>query len=78
MRNAADPAETGGPIQQVQRMGHPLINEVLIGTAPRTASAWISPVNDKQFAGFLLDPALPRIVNALTGGVVKIPAAPRD
>ena len=35
------------------------------------------PANDAQFAGFFADPSLPRVLNALTGGVLAIPAAPR-
>jgi hypothetical protein len=36
-----------------------------------------APANDAQFANFFADPALPRVLNALTGGVLAIPAAPR-
>jgi hypothetical protein len=35
------------------------------------------PANDAQFAAFFLDPALARVVNALTGGLVAIPTPPR-
>ena len=35
------------------------------------------PKNDSQFASFVLDPALARVVNALTGGAVDIPDPPR-
>jgi hypothetical protein len=35
------------------------------------------PVNDSQFASFFLDPALARVVNALTAGAVAIPTPPR-
>jgi hypothetical protein len=35
------------------------------------------PRNDSQFASFFLDPALARVVNALTGGLVAIPTPPR-
>jgi len=77
VRNAPLPAQNGGTEQQVQRMGNPLINEVLIGTGFKDRFSMDRPVNDKQFADFFLDPALARIVNALTGGVVAIPAPPR-
>jgi hypothetical protein len=72
-----NPLNTYGPIHQIQRMGHPLINELLIGVGSKDRFSMDQPKNDAQFASFLLDPALPRIVNALTNGVVKIPAAPR-
>jgi hypothetical protein len=35
------------------------------------------PKNDAQFASFFLDPTLARVINALTGGTVAIPAPPR-
>ena len=35
------------------------------------------PKNDSQFASFFLDPALARVVNALTAGAVAIPTPPR-
>lgn len=35
------------------------------------------PRNDSQFASFFLDPALARVVNALTNGTVAIPTPPR-
>jgi hypothetical protein len=35
------------------------------------------PRRDEQFSKFFLDPALARVLNALTNGVVAIPAPPR-
>jgi hypothetical protein len=35
------------------------------------------PKDDLQFANFFLDPVIARVLNALTGGSVKIPPAPR-
>jgi hypothetical protein len=66
-----------GLVRQVQRMGNPLVNELLIGTGSKDRFSMDHPSNDSQFAAFLLDPALPRVVNALTGGVLGIPAPPR-
>lgn len=63
--------------RQVQRMGNPLINELLIGTGSKDRFSMDEPANDSQFAGFLLDPSLPRVINALTAGVVAIPPPPR-
>jgi hypothetical protein len=63
--------------RQVQRVGNPLINELLIGTGFKDRFSMDQPKNDAQFTPFFLDPALARVVNALTGGVVAIPAAPR-
>ena len=76
-RGLGDVDFTSGPLRQVQRIGNPLINEVLIGIGSKDRFSMDEPKNDSQFARFLLDPALPRVVNALTEGAVAIPAAPR-
>jgi hypothetical protein len=62
---------------QVQRMGNPLVNELLIGTGSKDRFSMDHPKNDGQFASFVLDPTLARVVNALTGGAVPIPTPPR-
>lgn len=77
VRRAPLPAQGSGGWSQIQRMGNPLINELLIGTGFKDKFSMDQPKNDAQFASFFLDPALPRVVNALTGGAVAIPAAPR-
>jgi hypothetical protein len=70
-------AVTSGGFRQVQRMGNPLINELLVGTGYKDRFSMDHPKNDAQFASFFLDPALARVVNALTAGAVAIPAPPR-
>ncbi|MBM3812153.1 MAG: DUF4331 domain-containing protein [Acidimicrobiia bacterium] len=77
VRVSPDPLISDGAVRQVQRMGNPLVNELLIGTGSKDRFSMDQPKNDSQFAAFLLDPALARVVNALTGGVVEIPPAPR-
>ena len=77
VRRSPDPAVSSGTFFQVQRMGHPLINELLIGTAFKDRFSMDQPRNDAQFASFFLDPSLARVVNALTDGVVAIPSPPR-
>jgi hypothetical protein len=77
VRRSPLPAVNAGAWRQVQRMGNPLINELLIGTGSKDRFSMDQPKNDSQFASFLLDPTLPRVINALTGGVVASPAAPR-
>ena len=72
------PATSSGSWAQVQRMGNPLINELLVGTGFKDRFSMDQPVNDGQFANFFLNPALARVVNALTAGAVAIPAAPRN
>jgi hypothetical protein len=71
------PASPSGAFAQVQRMGNPLINELLVGTGFKDRFSMDRPRNDSQFAAFFLDPALARVVNALTSGAVAIPPPPR-
>jgi hypothetical protein len=71
------PATNSGTWAQIQRMGNPLINELLVGTGFKDRFSMDQPKNDAQFASFFLDPALARVVNALTGGAVAIPTPPR-
>jgi hypothetical protein len=79
VRRPLDAKDGNGPAnyRQVQRVGNPLINELLIGTGFKDRFSMDEPKNDSQFAAFFLDPALARVINALTGGVVAIPGAPR-
>jgi hypothetical protein len=77
VRRAPLPAASTGGFSQVQRMGNPLINELLVGTGFKDRFSMDQPKNDSQFANFFLDPALARVVNALTNGAVAIPTPPR-
>jgi hypothetical protein len=77
VRRSPFPAASSGTFHQIQRMGNPLINELLIGTGFKDRFSMDQPKNDKQFANFLLDPAIARVVNALFNGGVPIPPAPR-
>jgi hypothetical protein len=77
------PTTPGGPpalstnFVQIQRMGNALINELLIGTGDKDKFSMSEPKNDNQFASYLLDPLLARVVNAAYGGAVAIPTPPR-
>ncbi len=54
-----DGQETGsGAWAQVQRMGNPLINELIIGTGSKDKFSTDIPKNDGQFASFFLSPLL--------------------
>jgi hypothetical protein len=59
---------------QVQRMGNPLINELLIGTGWKDKFSQDEPENDSQFAPLLLDPLLATIFRSIG---IPTPAAPR-
>ena len=58
-------------------MGNPLINELLIGIGSKDRFSMDQPKKDKQFADFFLNPLIVKIVEALYGGALKVPAAPR-
>lgn len=69
-------------LTQIQRMGNPLINELLIGTGFKDMFSMDVPANDIQFAGadpnipnFLLDPLAARVLNAVFG--INVPNPPR-
>jgi len=82
IRKSPGPITYKGSYQQVQRMGNPLINEVIIGTGSKDFWSMSQPVNDSQFASFDLDPQLARVLNAayealFGAGAFPIPAPPR-
>jgi hypothetical protein len=78
VRRSPDPALNLGGWRQVQRMGNPLINELVIGIGSKDRFSMDRPKNDSQFADFFLDPPIVRIVEALYGGALAVPAAPRN
>jgi hypothetical protein len=61
---------------QIQRMGNPLFNELIIGTGFKDKFSISQPKGDAQFARFALDPLLARVFNALYG--IAIPPPPRN
>ncbi len=77
VRRSPLPAISSGSFYQIQRMGNPLINELLVGIGFKDRFSMDQPKNDSQFASFFLDPTLARILNAATGGVLAIPEPPR-
>jgi hypothetical protein len=60
---------------QIQRMGNPLINELIIGTGSKDKFSMSEPKDDMQFANFFLDPLLARMLNAAFG--INVPNPPR-
>ena len=81
-RNPARDAYTSRSMVQIQRMGNPLFNELLIGIGSKDKFSKSKPKNDAQFADFALDPVLARVLNALYDtiipGVLPVPDAPRN
>jgi hypothetical protein len=78
VRRPPMPPTSSGSFAQVQRMGNPLINELLVGTGFKDRFSMDQPRNDSQFSGFFLDPLLARVLNAAFGGGVPIPTPPRS
>jgi len=58
-------ALSAGPWRQVQRMGNPLINELIIGIGSKDRFSMDEPENDAQFAGFFLHPILADVFASL-------------
>ncbi|HEV2198878.1 MAG TPA: DUF4331 domain-containing protein [Bryobacteraceae bacterium] len=59
---------------QVQRLGNPLINELIIGTGSKDRFSMDDPSNDAQFAPFFLNPLLAQIFASIG---IPVPPAPR-
>ena len=77
IRRAPFAALNVGDWQQIQRMGNPLINELLVGIGFKDRFSMDQPRNDSQFQNFFLDPPIVRIVEALYGGALAVPDPPR-
>jgi Domain of unknown function (DUF4331) len=75
IRHAPNGADNFGDYSQIQRLGNPLINELIIGTGYKDTWSMSQPVNDSKFASFDLDPTLARVLNAAYG--INIPTPPR-
>ena len=74
-RPAEGPGNLGqGPWRQVQRMGNPLVNELLIGTGSKDRFSMDDPTNDIQFGQFLLRPLLADIFKSIG---IPVPAGDR-
>jgi hypothetical protein len=77
------PARLLGPFEQIQRMGNPLFNELIIGTGDKDKFSMSQPKDDAQFAAYALDPLLARVLNAVYDatvgpGALPIPTPPRN
>ena len=61
---------------QVSRLGQPLVNEVVIPLGVKDTFNSIPPSRDVAALPFVLDPEVPKLLNALFG--VNSPPAPRN
>src|SRR5580693_2842577 len=75
VRRVADASDAGNQWRQVNREGNPLINELIIGTGSKDKFSTDFPVNDKQFANFVLNPLLAQLFASLG---IPVPPPPRN
>ncbi|NJK52733.1 MAG: DUF4331 domain-containing protein [Leptolyngbyaceae cyanobacterium SU_3_3] len=61
---------------QVSRLGSPLVNEVVIPLGLKDKFNATDPKDDAQFARFVVDPQLPKLIQSVFG--INIPPAPRN
>jgi hypothetical protein len=61
--------------RQRSRLGHPLVNELVIGLPDKDRFNGSEPKHDAQFGKYVTNPTLPVLINALFG--VPAPATPR-
>jgi hypothetical protein len=72
--------DIGGSMQQVSRLGSPLVNEVVIGLPDKDKFNSSEPVDDAQFADYVVNPTLPFLLELLfsDAGAVAPTVFPRD
>ena len=75
IRESQRGVQNSGNWIQIQRLGNPLVNELVIGTGSKDRWSMSAPYTDSAFASFDLDPLLARVFNAVYG--IKIPPPPR-
>ena len=79
-RDPLQPIKGDGDWVQVQRMGNPLFNELIIGTGFKDLWSRSDPKDDAQFAAFALDPLIARVAQAAYSAIgvkLTIPTPPR-
>lgn len=72
--------DIGGSMQQVSRLGFPLVNEVIIGLPDKDKFNASEPVDDAQFADYVVNPSLPFLLELLfsDAGAVAPTNFPRE
>jgi Domain of unknown function (DUF4331) len=74
VRRSPSPDQNLGGFQQVNREGNSLINEAIIGTGFKDRFSMDFPINDSQFANFVLKPVAAGVLSSLG---VPVPPNPR-
>lgn len=67
LRSSNGAPTSSGPWVQVNRMGNPLFNEVLVALRDKDNYNRTSPTGDAAFATYALNPELPVLLNAVFG-----------
>ncbi len=67
VRNAGDDVEHTGPWVQVNRLGNPLFNEVLVALADKDRYNAVAPTQDAQFATYAQNPEIASLINLVYG-----------
>lgn len=72
--------DIGNGLQQVSRLGNPLVNEVVIGLPDKDKFNASEPIDDAQFADYVVNPTLPYLLELLfsDAGAVAPTAFPRN
>jgi hypothetical protein len=68
--------DVNGNYRQVSRLGHPLVNEVVIPLGKKNKFNASYPKDDGQFLDYVVDPELARLLEAIYG--INTPEPPRD
>lgn len=68
--------QTISGFQQVSRLGHPLVNEVVVPTQLKDFFNSLHPTGDGALLARVQDPELPKLIRAIYG--VNVPPAPRN
>ena len=76
VRRLSTESDSEAQWRQVNREGNSLINELIIGTGSKDKFSTDFPVNDKQFAKFVLNPLLAQLYSSVLG--IPVPPAPRN
>jgi hypothetical protein len=74
--NGDGTVSVSGPEKQVSRLGHPLVNELVIGLADKDKFNATKPTGDGAFVQYVTNPELPGLFNALYG--IPAPPTPRN
>ncbi|ROT98270.1 DUF4331 domain-containing protein [Marinobacter sp. R17] len=72
-RNGKGASVKGGAYTQVSRLGMPLVNEVVIGLADKDRFNASEPADDNQFATYVTNPTLPKLLQVVTSGAIQEP-----